>query len=211
MATKMNLSAVNSEGAISTPEAVEAATKETGLITYSPYSVFPIGTEVSVAPIGDKCFGLNEHLTFRVGSREYTDQRGLFVYLNDSTEPTPVHFTGAFRSRPSVSNTGDDDFLQQLLEHKITFIKKGFTADGVRVYDKNPVPCTYFDDTTDINYLRMSREKSDWAVIQALAGHRWKVIDMVIAETRQFRKGLPPRQIFMNIPILKRIGVWDER
>jgi hypothetical protein len=55
----------------------------------------------------------------------------------------------------------------------------------------------------------MSRTANDWDVISALAGGIWEVSHMVIAESRAFRKGLPPRQIFINIPIFKRIGDWD--
>lgn len=189
--------------------AVKAATVTTGKIEYSPYSVFPEGTIVRVAPLDSESFGFTEHITFKVGSREYTEQRGLYVFLDNEETPRPVHFTGCFRNRPTVSNSGDDDFLQQLLEKKITFIKKGFTAEGVRTYAENPVKCTEFDDKQGINYLRMSRTTTDWEVIEKLAGKAWKVDHMVIAESRAFRKGLPPRQIYMNIPILVELGPWN--
>lgn len=207
---KKNFTAVSGEGVVKTQEAVKAITKESGIIAYSPYAVFPMGTKVLIAPIGSDYFGFSDKLTFKVGSREYTEQRGLFVFLDGATVATPVHFTGSFRARPAISNSGDDDFLQQLLEQKKVFVKKGFTAEGVRIYAEDPVPCVYFDDPTDINHMRMSRVTSDWDVIQMLAGHEWEVVDMVIAETRRFQKGLPPRQMYMNIPILKKIGDWEE-
>ena len=189
--------------------AVKNATAITGRIEYSPYSVFPVGKVIAVAPVDSKFFAINEHLTFKVGAREYTDQRGIYVYLDGEKTPTPVHFSGCFRGRPAVSNSGDDDFLDQLLVQKKTFVKSGFTGEGVRVFKESPVPCTDFDDDKSINYLRMSRTANDWDVISALAGGKWEVSHMVIAESRAFRKGLPPRQIFINIPIFKRIGNWD--
>lgn len=190
--------------------AVKAATVVTGNIEYSPYSVFPAGTIIRVAPIDHESFGIDDDLTFKVGSREYTQQRGIYIFVDEDETPRPVHFSGCFRNRPATSNSGDDDFLHQLLEKKITFIKGGFTPEGVRLYTQNPNQCRDFDDKAGINYLRMSRTTTDWEVIQALAGKSWKVDHMVIAETRRFQKGLPPRQIYMNIPILVELGSWDK-
>lgn len=200
----------NSSTLVRGEAAVKAATIVTGNIDYSPYAIFPAGTIIRVAPIDSDSFGLDDNLTFKVGAREYTEQRGLYVFVDDEDTPRPVHFSGCFRNRPVVSNSGDDDFLHQLIEKKITFIKKGFTPEGVRIYTESPAPCTEFDDKEGVNYLRMSRTTTDWEVIQKLAGKAWKVDHMIIAETRRFQKGLPPRQIFMNIPILVELGPWNK-
>lgn len=191
--------------------ALKAATSTTGTIEYSPYSVFPVGTIIRVAPVGHKLFGYDPQLTFKVGKREYTDQTGLYVFLNEDDTATAVHFMGSFRNRPAYSTNGDVDLLDQLLVQKKVFKIKGFTPEGVKTYIEDPVPCTDFDDDKDINYLRFGKAVSDWKVIETLAGGKWKVTHHVIAETRIFRKGLPPRQHHMHIPILKRIGEWDDQ
>lgn len=191
--------------------AVKAATSTSGTIEYSPYSVFPVGLIFRVPPVDNECFCWDPNLTFNVGRKEYTEQEGLYIYRMNEFTPTPVHFMGCFRNRPAISFGGDDDLTDQLLIRKVTFRKNGFTPEGVRIYTENTVPCTDFDDTNDINYLRLSKTVNNWTVIEKLAGGKWEVTHHVIAETRQFRKGMPPRQIFMNIPILKRIGEWDDQ
>lgn len=210
MAVREDLKAPVCENGVTDADAIKTATATTGSIEYSPYSVFRPDTIVAIAPIGSPHFVYSEKLTFKSGRREYKDQRGIFVYVNGSSESRAVHFTGTFRNRPAISNSGDDDCLHQLLVQKIMFEKDGFSSEDRRVYKQSENPCTDFDDVTNVNYLRMSATASDWDVLQALAGFRWKVTHMVIAESRRFETGKDPKRIFIRIPIFQKLGAWNE-
>jgi hypothetical protein len=194
-------------GTIQGKDAVKGATVTTGTIEHSPYSL-SLGDTIAIAPVeNEKFFGMNEHLTFKFGRKVYTDQRGIYVYLNGSKEYTPVHFSSCFRGRP-VSSTGDVDLLDQFLLQKKIY-DKAYNKEGLPVYTETLTPCTDFDDPAGINYLRFAKPVNDWDVICALAGKVWKVVRVVYVESRIYRAGTPPIQRFIPIPILQEIGKWE--
>lgn len=198
-----------SANSISDVEALKEATSTTGIRASSIFSSFQKNEIIRVAPVGDKKhFRFKPEHEFEEGGKVYKEA-SLYIYKNLDMRPEQVPYARRFRSKPATA--GAEDMLHQLLVEKTIFKISGYTEEGRPVYEKLPHPCTYFDDPQDINTMRMSPLVNDFDVITALAGGAWKVVDVIIAETRRFRKGVPPLQRYMFIPILKRVGEWDDK
>lgn len=197
-----------SANSINDVEALKEATSTTGIRASSIFSSFQKNEIIRVAPVGNKHFRFKPEHEFEENGRVYKEA-SLFIYKNLDMRPEQVPYARRFRSKPATA--GAEDLLHQLLVEKTIFKISGYTEEGRPVYEKLPNPCTYFDDPQDINTMRMSPLVSDFDVITALAGSAWKVVDVIIAETRRFRKGVPPLQRYMYIPILKRVGEWDDK
>lgn len=195
---------------VRTADKVKEVASKVGAYESSQFDSLSIGDIFSVPPIGHDCFGYDPNATIVHRNRTYQDQQTLDIYKNGSLEAHEAHIRSCFRNAPIVSTNGDVDFRNQLLVEKKTFRKRGIKPDGSINYIENPEVCTDFDDHTNVNYLRMSKTASNWDVIEALAGSKWKVTHTVIAESLRYRTGLPPVQHFLFIPIIQRIGEWDD-
>lgn len=195
---------------VRTADKVKEIASKTGAYESSQFDSFTVGTIFGVPPIDHACFGYDPNAIIVHRGKTYQDQHTLDVYKGDSLEAYEAHFRSCLRNAPIVSTNGDVDFRDQLLVEKKTFRKRGVKADGSINYVENPEICTDFDDHTSVNYLRMSKTASNWDVIEALAGSKWKVTHVVIAESLRYRTGLPPVQHFVHIPIFQRIGEWDD-